>query len=234
MMSEELNYEELLQEFDEYVQDYINDNGYNSTHAKIAARDDFEYEMKDNDLVRAVIIMRFGELLLEEPYLLQVAPNNIHKQFNSINYEVLKSHLPYQQYQDLISRTQIVLEKIKKHPITPNNIARWFYHQLIEVIKNYYNNLSKNELNDNEIAKDILLKFHMAKFTAGEKINLYTTLAECLLQDNLTKTEKLQEAKAILQEFNPEWLGDSYTEEEKQHLFKRMNNLLERLDEIKI
>jgi len=233
-MSEELNYEELLQEFDEYVQDYINDNGYNSTHAKIAARDDFEYNMRNNDLVRVVITMRFGERLLEEPYILQTSQTFILNQLNNVDYEVLTTFLPSQQYKDLINRIQKLTGKIKKHPITFNNTARWFYYQLIEAIKQYYSMLPKNELNDNEIAKDILFKFHMAKFTAGEKINLYTTLAECLLQDNLTKTEKLQEAKAILQEFNPEWLGDSYTEEEKQHLFKRMNNLLERLDEIKI
>ena len=233
-MSEEWNYEELLQEFDEYVQEYIHNNGYNSTHAKIAARDDFEYEMRDSDLVRAVIIMRFGELLLEEPYLLQIAPNDIHKQFNRVNAEILKSHLSPEQYRELMHRMQSVSKRIQNHPVTPNNTARWFYYQLIEQVHQYHNSLSKNEMNANEIAKEMIYKFRMALSSSGEKVNLYTTIVECFLNNYLMDNNIFNKAKKILEEFDPQSLGNSFTEEEKQHLLKRIQNVLQKLDELNI
>jgi len=190
--------------------------------------------MNVEEVGKAIFTMRFGELLLKEPYLLQAGQKHLFSVLSHIQYEKLKPKLTKYEYKDLVVRIQQVLEGIKIHPTTPNNLVRWFYDQLIEAVNRFYVSIADKNLSANDIVGEILLRFDEARDTVEGNVNLYTTLIELLLDNNFIDTDRWDEIKTPLKEYDPELFGDILTKNEVRKLTLRVEKVLIRLKNLKI
>ncbi|AZK48551.1 Imm3 family immunity protein [Paenibacillus lentus] len=228
-MIPKLNYREILKSFDETFQEYKYRNMSN-LEALAKTFEDFELIMNSGDLEKATILVRYSELVLKQPYVFHKSKDIIIKLLNEVDYEILRHTLSESEYEELIKRKKDVLYNLSKKQLTNNARAMWYYDEMIDEVNNYYNSITSKDKTPDQIAKEVLDRFKRdCRNTKSEKIGVYTTLAERLLEDGLADTIELKHIENSLKEFNVDEVGEQLSKNEKQKLQLRIERVLERM-----
>ncbi|PUA37104.1 hypothetical protein C8Z91_21900 [Paenibacillus elgii] len=231
-MNSKLSYEKIMNLFDETFQEYKNKKMSN-LESLAKTYEDFELIMSKGDLEKATVLIKYGEHVLNQPYVFYKSKEYLVKFLNEINYEILQKELTDEHYQDLINRKNEVLQNLNKKALSYNARAMWYYDEIIDEVNHYYNSISLEGKTSDDIAKDVLARFNRdCRNTKSEKIGVYTTLAERLLDDSLTDTNELRHIESALKEFNVDDVGQQLTSDEKQKLQIRIEMVLKRLSDI--
>ena len=108
----------------------------------------------------------------------------------------------------------------------------WYYDEMNNEVNRYYSSISSDSETKDAIAKVVLDRFKRdCRNTKSEKIVVYTTLAERLLNDSLTESIEYQNIKNTLKEFNVDEVGEQLSNDEKQKLQLRIRRVLNHLSD---
>ncbi|MGG4147571.1 Imm3 family immunity protein [Paenibacillus algorifonticola] len=228
-MIPKLSYREILDSFDESFQEYKCRNMSN-LEALAKTFEDFEIMMNKGDLEKATILIRYGELVLMQPYVFHKSKDYIVNFLEEVDCVSLQQELSDVEYQEFVMRKKEVLYNLNNKPLTNNARAMWYYDEMIDEVNCYYNTINLKDKTADEIARDVLERFKRAcRNTKSEKIGVYTTLAERLLEDDLTDSIELKHIRDMLKEFNINEVGEQLSNHEKQKLHLRIEWVLKRL-----
>ncbi|GIP12808.1 Imm3 family immunity protein [Paenibacillus macerans] len=230
-MSQKLTYEEITDLFDETFQEY-KDKNLSNLEALAKTYEDLELIMSKGDLEKATVLIRYCELVLKQPYVFYKSKDYLLQYLNEIDYDSLEQELSSFQYQDLITRKVQVLYNLNNKPVTNNARAMWYYDEMTNEVNRYYSSISSDSETKDAIAKVALDRFKRdCKNTKSEKIVVYTTLAERLLNDGLTESMEYQNIKNTLKEFTVDEVGEQLSNDEKQKLQLRIKRVLNHLSD---
>lgn len=222
-------FREILNSFDETFQEYKYRNMSN-LEALAKTFEDFELIMNSGDLEKTTVLVRYSELVLKQPYVFHKSKDIIIKLLDEVDYEILRHILSECEYEELITRKKEVLYNLSQKQLTNNARAMWYYDEMIDEVNNYYNSITSKVKTPDQIAKEVLERFKRdCRNTKSEKIGVYTTLAERLLEDGLTETVELKHIEMTLKEFNVDDVGEQLSKNEKQKLQFRIERVLKRL-----
>lgn len=226
-------YEELFESFNETYKEY-KERRINNSNALERTMDDFELIMNRGDLEKAIILVSYGEFALKQPYMFYKSKDYLVEKLNEIAFESLEQQLTPEQYNILIVRKNYVLKEIEKKPLNFNPRTFWYYEEIENEVNGYFNAIFIPTKSANELAEDVLMRFERdCEHTIGEKIGVYATLAERLLEYNLTDTKYLMRIEETLKDFNVDDVGDQLSQDEKQKLQLQIEGVLKRLPDAK-
>ncbi|WP_334073517.1 MULTISPECIES: Imm3 family immunity protein [Paenibacillus] len=223
-------YEELFESFNETYQGY-KQKGMNNSESLERTMDDFELLMNRGDLEKAIILISYGEFALRQPYLFYKSKDYLVEKFNEIAFELIEQELTNEQYHDLITRKNYVLNEIEIKPLNFYPRTFWYYEEMKDEVNRYFDEIFVPTKSVKELAEDVLVRFERdCKHTIGEKIVVYTTLAQRLLENHLRDTDSLIIIKNTLKNFNVNEVGNQLSDEEKQKLQLQIERVLEGLE----
>lgn len=166
----------------------------------------------------------------------------IARTFNEYDMSMKKSEtdneqenkLSPEQYIVLLSRKEQVLKQLVNKPLDYYPRVCWYYEELTDEVNTLFKQINTDNVDANQLVASVLKRFQRdCKNTVSEKVIVYTTIAENILNNDLTKTDELQKIKQELQLFNMQDIQEEQlVEEEKKELAVRINDVLAKLSTI--
>ncbi|MED4955930.1 Imm3 family immunity protein [Paenibacillus macerans] len=225
-------YEELFESFHETYQEY-KERRMNNSESLERTMDDFELIMNRGDLEKAIILISYGEFALKQPYMFYKSKDFLVEKLNEVAFDSLEQQLTIEQYNDLLTRKNNILKGIEKKPLNFNSRTFWYYEEMKNEVNSYFDAIFTPTKTANDLAEDVLKRFERdCKHTLGEKIGVYATLAERLIENNLTATEHLIHIESTLKDFNVDDVGNQLSQDEKQMLQLQIEGVLKHLGDI--
>ena len=223
------SYEDYIAEFYECYEDYKNEDKLSTVEAIARTLYDFDGLMSRSETEKAIILTTYGQLIVSEQVRVLVnTRDTLLKKLNQIDFLLIKQEqrLTTEQYDDLQSKYNGVLESIKRMPIDTCRMARWYYEELIDEVNEYFLSIKSADLNVEKITNSVLSRFRRdCENTLSEKMIVYTTLGEILVKQNyLIPDEIVSEIKS----FDVNDTKDQLPQVEKDQLINLINKVLEK------
>jgi len=226
--------------YDEYEEDIYEDYNELIEEEKISrrealARNFYDYDMlaKKSETDKAIIFVIFSEIAVSHVKILHSFKDYLEKNLTELNFKIIQQEnkLTPQQYSDLASRKEHVLQKLKNMSLDYFPRACWYYDELIEEVQRYINNFKLENENTDSIVTTVLQRFDRdCENTKSEKFIVYTILAENLYKQGLTGVDGIEDVKHMLQSFSIEDVSDEQlTEDEQKKLADRIKSVLSNL-----
>ncbi|WP_415841661.1 Imm3 family immunity protein, partial [Paenibacillus macerans] len=178
-------YEDYITEINECYDDYKNEDKLSTVEAIARTLYDFEGLMYRSETEKAIILIFYGQLIVsEQSRVLVNTRDNLLEKLNSIDFMTIKQEqkLTVEQYDELQSKFNDVIEKINRMPLDTCRLARWYYEELVEEVNRYFLDIKRNDMNVEQIIRDIFSRFNRdCNNTLSEKMIVYTTLGELLI-----------------------------------------------------
>lgn len=227
------SYEEYEENIYEDYKEIIEEEKISKREA--IARNFYDYDMlaKKSEIDKAMVFVIFSEIAVSHVKIFYNFKNHLEKTLNELDFKEIRQEnkITSDQYSDLVSRTERVLQKLEKMPLDYFHIACWYYDELVEEVQQFYDNLMVENGSVDSIVTSVLQRFDRdCGNTNSEKFIVYTTLAENLLNQGLTKVNGIEDVKHVLQSFDIEDVTDEQlTEDEQEKLAVRIRNVLFKL-----
>ncbi|MGE7129339.1 Imm3 family immunity protein [Lysinibacillus xylanilyticus] len=165
--------------------------------------------------------------------ILHTFKDYLEKNLTELDFKIIQQEnkLTPQQYSDLASRKELVLQKFKKMSLDYFPRACWYYDELVEEVQKFINNFKLENENTDSIVTTVLQRFDRdCENTQSEKFIVYTTLAENLYNQGLTGVDGIEDVKHVLQSFSIKDVSDEQlTEDEQEKLADRIKSVLSNL-----
>jgi hypothetical protein len=224
-------YEEYLEYINENYQDYKNEEMMSSKEAIARTFYDFEGLMNRSETDKALINVVYGEILLTLPRVLYTVKNNLSKRLSEeLDFNLIEQEqkLTSEQYRDLFNRKNFVLQELENKILDYYPRVCWYYDELTNEVNVFFKQVNEENVLADEVISSVFQRFERdCKNTLSEKLIVYTTLAENLLDQGLSKIDGLQLIKQELQQFNiADIFEEQLLEKEKLELDKRIKNVL--------
>ncbi|MCP3792962.1 Imm3 family immunity protein [Paenibacillus sp. CH40] len=223
-------YEEYLEYINENYQDYKNEEMMSSKEAIARTFYDFEGLMNRSETDKALINVVYGEILLTLPRVLYTVKNNLSKRLSELDFNLIEQEqkLTSEQYRDLFNRKNFVLQQLENKILDYYPRVCWYYDELTNEVNVFFKQVNEENVLADEVISSVFQRFERdCKNTLSEKLIVYTTLAENLLDQGLSKIDGLQLIKQELQQFNiADIFEEQLLEKEKLELDKRIKNVL--------
>ncbi|MMZ46411.1 hypothetical protein D1872_80260 [compost metagenome] len=227
------NYDELIDSILENYQDYKNEEMMSSKEAIARTFYDFEGLMNRSETDKALINVVYGEILLTLPRVLYTVKNNLSNRLSELDFNLIEQEqkLTTEQYSDLFNRKNFVLQELENKMLDYYPRVCWYYGELTNEVNVFFNQIYEENVLPDEIFSSVFQRFERdCKNTLSEKIIVYTTLAENLLNQGLPKIDGLKLIKQELQQFNiADIFEEQLLEKEKLELEMRIKKVLSRL-----
>ncbi|WP_226002028.1 Imm3 family immunity protein [Paenibacillus sp. BJ-4] len=224
------SYDELIDSILENYQDYKNEEMMSSKEAIARTFYDFEGLMNRSETDKALINVVYGEILLTLPRVLYTVKNNLSKRLSELDFNLIEQEqkLTSEQYRDLFNRKNFVLQELENKILDYYPRVCWYYDELTNEVNVFFKQVNEENVLADEVISSVFQRFERdCKNTLSEKIIVYTTLAENLLNQGLSKIDGLQLIKQELQQFNiTDIFEEQLLEKEKLELDKRIKNVL--------
>ncbi|MGO4952209.1 Imm3 family immunity protein [Paenibacillus sp. LX16] len=224
------SYDELIDSILENYQDYKNEEMMSSKEAIARTFYDFEGLMNRSETDKALINVVYGEILLTLPRVLYTVKNNLSKRLSELDFNLIEQEqkLSSEQYRDLFNRKNFVLQELENKILDYYPRVCWYYDELTNEVNVFFKQVNEENALADEIISSVFQRFERdCKNTLSEKLIVYTTLAENLLNQGLSKIDGLQLIKQELQQFNiADIFEEQLLEKEKLELDKRIKNVL--------
>ncbi|MGZ7445793.1 Imm3 family immunity protein [Paenibacillus sp. TH7-28] len=221
-------YEDYITEINECYDDYKNEDKLSTVEAIARTLYDFEGLMYRSETEKAIILIFYGQLIVsEQSRVLVNTRDNLLEKLNSIDFMTIKQEqkLTVEQYDELQSKFNDVIEKINRMPLDTCRLARWYYEELVEEVNRYFLDIKRNDMNVEQIIRDIFSRFNRdCNNTLSEKMIVYTTLGELLISHFFIIPEEIL---AEIKSFNINDTKDQLLQVEKKQLTERINKILE-------
>lgn len=226
--------------YDEYEEDIYEDYNELIEEEKISrrealARNFYDYDMlaKKSETDKAIIFVIFSEIAVSHVKILHSFKDYLEKNLNELDFKIIQEEnkLTPQQYSDLASRKERVLQKLKNMSLDYFPRACWYYDELVEEVQRFINNFKLENENTDSIVTTVLQRFERdCKNTKSEKFIVYTILAENLYNQGLTGVDGIEDVQHVLQSFSIEDVSDEQlTEDEQEKLANRIKSVLSNL-----
>ncbi|MFB7158863.1 Imm3 family immunity protein [Lysinibacillus sp. NPDC056232] len=226
--------------YDEYEEDIYEDYNELIEEEKISkrealARNFYDYDMlaKKSETDKAMIFVIFSEIAVSHVKILHSFKDYLEKNLTELDFKIIQQEnkLTPQQYSDLASRKERVLQKLKNMSLDYFPRACWYYDELVEEVQKFINNFKLENENTDSIVTTVLPRFGRdCENTKSEKFIVYTTLAENLYNQGLTVVDGIEDVKHVLQSFSFKDVSDEQlTEEEQEKLADRIKSVLSNL-----
>ncbi|GBK65656.1 MAG: Imm3 family immunity protein [Paenibacillus macerans] len=220
-------YEDYITEINECYDDYKNEDKLSTVEAIARTLYDFEGLMYRSETEKAIILIFYGQLIVsEQSRVLVNTRDNLLEKLNSIDFMTIKQEqkLTVEQYDELQSKFNDVIEKINRMPLDTCRLARWYYEELVEEVNRYFLDIKRNDMNVEQIIRDIFSRFNRdCNNTLSEKMIVYTTLGELLISHFFIIPEEIL---AEIKSFNINDTKDQLLQVEKKQLTERINKIL--------
>ncbi|MGQ3479452.1 Imm3 family immunity protein [Paenibacillus sp. TY11] len=224
------SYDELIDSILENYQDYKNEEMMSSKEAIARTFYDFEGLMNRSETDKALINVVYGEILLTLPRVLYTVKNNLSKRLSELDFNLIEQEqkLTSEQYSDLFNRKNFVLQELENKILDYYPRVCWYYDELTNEVNVFFKQVNEENVLADEVISSVFQRFERdCKNTLSEKLIVYTTLAENLLNQGLSKIDGLQLIKQELQQFNiADIFEEQLLEKEKLELDKRIKNIL--------
>lgn len=226
-----ISYEEYFEYINETYSEFKKEEKMSSKEAIARTFNEYDMSMKKSETVKAVISVTIAEILISHVRILNTFKDYMMETISELNFKLIEQEnkLSNDQYNELISRKDRVLEQLNNKPLDYYPRVCWYYEELTDEINNFFDQINTDTINEEEIIARVLNRFERdCKNTLSEKIIVYTTLAENLLKIGYTRKKGLYRIKEEMQLFNVEDIRDEQLiEEEKRDLVVRIDNVLE-------
>ncbi|MGG4213849.1 Imm3 family immunity protein [Paenibacillus sp. FSL L8-0638] len=224
------SYDELIDSILENYQDYKNEEMMSSKEAIARTFYDFEGLMNRSETDKALINVVYGEILLTLPRVLYTVKNNLSKRLSELDFNLIEQEqkLTFEQYSDLFNRKNFVLHELENKILDYYPRVCWYYDELTNEVNVFFKQVNEENVLADEVISSVFQRFERdCKNTLSEKIIVYTTLAENILDQGLSKIDGLQLIKQELQQFNiSDIFEEQLLEKERLELEKRIKNVL--------
>ncbi|MED4955924.1 Imm3 family immunity protein [Paenibacillus macerans] len=188
---------------------------------------DFEGLMSRSETEKAIILIFYGQLIVsEQSRVLVNTRDNLLQKLNSIDLMTIKQEqkLTGEQYDELQPKFNDVIEKINRMPLDTCRLARWYYEELVEEVNRYFLNIKRNDMNVEQIIRDIFSRFNRdCNNTISEKMIVSTTLGELLISHYFIIPEEIL---AEIKSFDINDTKHQLLQVEKKQLTERINKIL--------
>jgi hypothetical protein len=222
------SYEDYIAEIYECYEDYKDEDKFSTVEAIARTLYDFDGLMSRSETEKTIILITYGQLIVsEQSRLLVNTRDNLLEKLNCVNFLLIKQEqkLTTEQYDDLQSKYNGVLENIKRKPSDICRFARWYYEEMTDEVNQYFLNIKSVEMNVEKITSDILSRFRRDwENTLSEKMIVYTTLGEILITHNFIIPDEIV---AEIKIFDVNNTKDQLLQVEKDQLIKRIKKLLD-------
>lgn len=108
-------YEELFAAFNEMYQGYKAES-MRSTEALSRTLGEFETTMNLGIFEKSIVMIAYGEILLTHSAVFHKSKEYLLKELDRLNMQQLKEKLSLEQFDDLITRKTLLVEKIEQKP----------------------------------------------------------------------------------------------------------------------
>lgn len=109
-------YEELFEAINKMYQEYRAED-MRDTQALSRTLGEFETTMNLGIFEKSIVLIAYGEILLTHSAVFHKSKEYLLKGLDSLNMQQLKEKLSLEQFDDLITRKTLLLEKIEQKPI---------------------------------------------------------------------------------------------------------------------
>ncbi|MDC0763032.1 Imm3 family immunity protein [Brevibacillus sp. AG] len=228
-MSLKWEYEEL---FESFMEDYTSYKNANMSDAESLARTFNVYESLQNhgEMEKAIIHILYGELLLKKSRVLDIAKERTKEDLLSLDLNKLNNEVTDEQFKDLLNRRNRILQEIDTKPLDYYPVVRWYYFEVINNVKEYFQDQNFETHSEEEFVNNILERFKRdCKNTLSENITVKTTLVELLLLNNIRAYSHIKNIKSELEQFDINDVGEQLSEDEKADLSFRIKEVLSKL-----
>lgn len=140
-------YEDYITEINECYDDYKNEDKLSTVEAIARTLYDFEGLMYRSETEKAIILIFYGQLIVsEQSRVLVNTRDNLLEKLNSIDFMTIKQEqkLTVEQYDELQSKFNDVIEKINRMPLDTCRLARWYYEELVEEVNRYFLDIKRS------------------------------------------------------------------------------------------
>jgi hypothetical protein len=187
--------------------------------------------MSRSETEKAIILTTYGQLIVSKQLrVLDNTRDTLLKKLNQIDFLLIKQEqkLTTEQYDDLQSKYNSVVEGIKRMPIDICRMARWYYEELIDEVNGYFLSIKSVDMNVGEITNSVLNRFRRdCENTLSEKMIVYTTLGEILVKQSW---DIPYEIVSEIKRFDVNDTKDQLLQVEKDQLINLINKVLEKSD----
>lgn len=219
-------YKELIESF---IEDYYSYKQNNMSNREALARTYNEYEtfLNQGEMEKAVIEILYGEFLLKQSKVLITVKEKTKEELLSIDFTKLRTELTDDEVKELISRKDNILLKLDEKPLDLCSESRWYYQEIKENVKGFFEAESFESDNVGQVVNHVLKRFERdCRNTMSENITIKVTLAELLIKKGINVQEELNKILDEIKQFNIEDVGQQLSKEEKEDLVRRIKNLL--------
>ncbi|TDL51615.1 hypothetical protein E2R60_18475 [Paenibacillus dendritiformis] len=224
------SYEDYIAEIYECYEDYKKEDKFSTVESLARTLYDFEGLMSRSETEKAIILITYGQLIVSEQLRVLVnTRDSLLENLSYINFELIKQeqNLTAEQFDDLQSRYNEVLDNIKRKASETCRFARWYYEEMTNEVNQYFPGINSAELDSEKITRNILSRFRRdCENTLSEKIIVYTSLGENLVKHNLMVPNEIV---AEIKGFDVNDTNDQLLPEEKELLKSRIKKILESL-----
>lgn len=223
----------IYEDYDELVDEEKMSRG------EAIARTFNEYDMlaKKSETDKAMVFLIFSEITVTHLKVFFSFKNYLEQMLTELDFTVIKQEnkLTLEQFNELFTRQKRVLQELKKMPLDYYSRVCWYYDELIEEVQKFLNNLVLENKNVDSLVPTVLQRFDRdCRNTKSEKFIVYTTLAEYLLNQGLTRVKGFQDVKYELQSFCIKDVSDEQlSKDEQKKLAVRICNVLLKIKEYK-
>ncbi|MGA3599148.1 Imm3 family immunity protein [Lysinibacillus agricola] len=221
----------IYEDYDELVEEEKMSRG------EAIARTFYEYDMlaKKSETDKAMVFVVFSEIIITHQKILFTSKNYIEQALRELDFTVIKQEnkLTLEQFNELFSRQKRVLQELKNMPLDYYSRVCWYYDELIDEVHKFINNFELENKNVDSLVSTVLQRFDRdCRNTKSEKFIVYTTLAENLLNQGLTRVNGFQDVKYELQAFSIKDVSDEQlTKDEQEKLAVRISKVLLKIKE---
>ncbi|WCF08125.1 Imm3 family immunity protein [Paenibacillus thiaminolyticus] len=224
------SYADYIAEISECYEAYKKEDKLSTVESITRTLYDFDGLMSRSETEKAIILITYGQLIVSEQLRVLVSTrDSLLENLSYINFEFIKQekNLTGEQFDDLQSSYNDVLDNIKRKPSDTCRFARWYYDEMTNEVNQYFLRINSSAIDSMKITTNILSRFRRdCDNTLSEKIIVYTSLGENLVKHNLTVPDEIV---AKIKGFDVNDTKDQLLPEEKDLLKSRIKKLLESL-----
>jgi len=223
------NYEALFGAFFERYFEFKTEKMSDSE--AIACTADAYYGVQSRgEMEKAVVHIAEGRIYLTHSKVFIKAKENIVKVLRTLDLKKLQLETTPDEYQDIMERIEMVLDRIDSIPVDYSPYARWYYYEMEKEVKLYFGIINRSLEDGSELVERILKRFEReCNNTISENIIVKTTLAEILIKYDINEAEQTIKLRRELEEFDLNDVNDQLTENEKIDLSLRIKDILSKL-----
>ncbi|WP_255350029.1 Imm3 family immunity protein [Lysinibacillus sp. FJAT-14745] len=127
------------------------------------ARNFYDYDMlaKKSETDKAIIFVIFSEIAVSHVKILHSFKDYLEKNLTELDFKIIQQEnkLTPQQYSDLASRKERVLQKLINMSLDYFPRACWYYDELVEGVQKFINNFKLENENTDSIVTTVLQRF---------------------------------------------------------------------------